>query len=325
MQGKKPSAPKPTVFEPSPGTRRAPERSDEKSTAQERTVQQPSALPRLEKPTAITGTERKRVAVEAGDLRQIAPGVENRIVEQAMRLVAGFVVEKTNERKAIMWGHDLQRSYSEFAAETLALAQTPILRKVEGYLGRMMDILQAVDIMGACGYDSDLFGQYLKGINAKIDRPEELSAAQTELDQLVRYMSAALDELLDLKDKFERHAVRLEQIADEIEASALAALFLSRYLQKDKASVAQRFLERSMSLTQTLAQIRESAAVRDIQIEHPIRMVSAIQNVALVAMPDLLMGIATVVSLAARKTSLSQTEAGELNYKLRDIINRLAT
>ena len=325
MPGKKPNTPKPTVFEPSPDARRTRGRPDETPTAQERTARQPSALPKLEKPTAITGTERKRIPVEAKDLRQIAPGVDNRIVEQAMRLIASFVVEKASDRKAIMWGHDIQRSHSELATETLALSQAPTFRKVEGYLGRMMDILRAVDIMAACGYDSSVFGQYLKGVNARIDRPEELSAAQTELDQLVRYMSAALDELLDLKDKFERHAGKLEAIASEIEASALAALFLSRYLQKEKASAAQRFLERSMSLTQTLAQIREGAAIREIQIDHPIRLVGAIQNVALVAMPDLLAGIATVVSLDARKTRLSQTEAGELNYKLRDIITRLAT
>src|SRR5690606_5063504 len=112
---------------------RASGRSSERAATQERGAPQPSAIPRLEKPTAITGTERKRVPVEAGDLRQIALGVDNRTVEQAMRLIASFVVEKTNERKAIMWGHDLQRSHSELAAETLALSQTPTLRKVEGY------------------------------------------------------------------------------------------------------------------------------------------------------------------------------------------------
>lgn len=277
------------------------------------------------KPTMIAGVERKRVEVDARDLRKLAPGTDANVIEAALRLLAGFVVEKASERRAILWGHELQQSYSDLVAETLVLSQSPILRKVEGYLGRMMDILQAVDILAVCGHGPGGLAGYFKGVNSKIDQPDELGAARTELDQLVKYMSAALEELLDLKDQLDRHMARLEEIAEGAEAGSLAALFLAQYLQKDRAAVAERFTERSMSLTQTLAQIRESGTIREIQIEHPLRMVGAIQTVVLVAMPDFLSSIATVVSLAAQKASLSRTEAGELNYKLRDIINRLAT
>lgn len=286
---------------------------------------QPAARPAPDTPTAIAGVERKRIPVQAKDLRQLSPGVDNRVVELALRDLAGFVVEKASERRAILWGHELQKSHGDFVNETLALSQTPILRKVEGYLVRMTEILQSVDIMAVCGYDDSVFGGYLKGVNAKIDRPEELGTARVELDQLVGYMDAALEELLKLRQKLETHGGKLDEIATEVEASALAALFLSQHLREDKPSVAQRLLDRSMSLTQTLAQIRGNRTIRDVQIDHPLRMIGAIQNVVLVTMPDFLASIASVISLAARKASLSQTEAGELNYKLRDIINRLAT
>ena len=107
-------------------------------------------------------------------------------------------------------------------------------------------------------------------------------------------------------------------------AAALAASFLAQYLQNDKPGLAQCFNQRSASLTQTLTQIRQNDTVREMQINYPLRLVGAIQDVALVALPDVIASIASAVSLAGRKVSLSPTEAGELHYKLRDIISKLA-
>ena len=101
-------------------------------------------------------------------------------------------------------------------------------------------------------------------------------------------------------------------------------LVLSRYLDPKNSVLATRFIERSNRLTQTLAQIRGSDATRDMQIEQPIRMVSAIQHVALVMMPGWLGSIASALTLLGRKT-LTKTEAGELTYQLREIISQLKT
>jgi len=279
----------------------------------------------LSAPTAIPGVARKRIPVEASDLRRLSPGAGAGIVDRALVLIAGFVPEKATERKAILWGHELQKSYGNVIAGALALSQAPVLHKIEGYIARMMEILQAVDLLAIAGQAGSAFGEYFKGINKKIDTPDELAVAQNELDQLVHHMGGALDELLDLKDKLERNAAELNRVATQAEAAALAALFLSQYLGKKQPQLAERFVERSMSLTQTLAQIRGNGAIREIQIEHPIRMVGAIQNVILVSMPDFLSSIAAINSLAARNRVMSPTEAGELNYKLRDIIEQLKT
>lgn len=279
----------------------------------------------LSAPTAIPGVARKRIPVEAGDLRKLSPGAGAGAVDRALVLIAGFVLEKATDRKAVLWGHELQKSYGSVIAGALALSQAPVLRKIEGYIARMMEILQGVDLLAVAGHAGGGFGQYLKGINKKIDTPDELAAARSELDQLVHHMGGALDELLDLKDKLERNAAGLNRVATEAEAAALAALFLSQYLGSEQPQLAARFVERSMSLTQTLAQIRGNDAIREIQIEHPIRMVGAIQNVVLVSMPDFLASIAALNSLAARNRVMSPTEAGELNYKLRDIMEQLKT
>ncbi|MEO7999972.1 MAG: hypothetical protein ABI852_21145, partial [Gemmatimonadaceae bacterium] len=111
-------------------------------------------------------------------------------------------------------------------------------------------------------------------------------------------------------------------IGVEVEASALAALFLSRHLQNVNSAVAEQFTERSMSLTQTLAQIRGGESLRAMQIEQPLRMVKAVQDVALVMMPGFLGGIASAHILIDQKR-LTPTQAGELTYQLRDILQQL--
>lgn len=276
-------------------------------------------------PTAIIGVEPARIAVTGESLRKLSPGVRPGTVERAMRLIAGVVPAKLTDRMAIMWGHELQQSYGTLVADSLTLSQAPVFRKVAGYLTRMMDILQSVDIMTAYGHGEGGVGSLLKGVNRRIDRPSELKAACGELEQLVRLMNDSLKELLALKERLESFRVAMDNIAVDVEAAALSALYISEHVRAGNPTLAERLTDRSMSLTQTLTQIRAGSSVRDIQIEHPVRMASAIQNVALVAMPDLLASIAAITLLAGRASGVSRTAAGEVKYKLDAIIGQLAT
>nr|MDQ2668034.1 hypothetical protein [Gemmatimonadota bacterium] len=278
--------------------------------------------PTVQKPTAIPGVERRRIEVSARDLKTLSPGVTPEVLKLTLDLLDKCVVEKVTERKAILWGHDLQKSHSDLVTATLAVSQSPLLRKVEGYLSRMIDILGTIDLMGICAERDGGLGQLFKGVNRKIDTAQELGAAQAELDQLTRYLGVALNDLLDLKDKLQQHSVTVNAISVEVEASALAALFLSRHLQNQNSAVAELFTERSISLTLTLAQIRSSDSLREMQIEQPIRMVKSVQDVALVMMPGFLGGIASALILIGQKR-LTPTQAGELTYQLRDILQQL--
>jgi hypothetical protein len=313
MPGENKSGPRPTVVPP-PSARK---KAAPKAAATE-------IAPPVLTPTAIPGVERKRIPIDASRLRSLSAGSDPRTCTLAVSLVETFVVEKATERKVILWGHDIQTSYSDLVTQALKLSQTPIFRRVEGYIERMMEILKSIDVAAASGNPQGGIASYFRGVNNKIDTPEELDVAQRELDQLIKHMRRGLDELLDLKDQLERQAKALDKLAVESEAAALAASFLAQYLQSSKSGLAQCFIQRSASLTQTLTQIRQNDTVREMQINYPLRLVSAIQDVALVALPDVIASIASAVSLTARKLSLSPTEAGELHYKLRDIISKLA-
>lgn len=296
-----------------------------KSGAPSKLHRSETQVPAVAKPTSIPGVERKGVKVSMADLRQLSPQGKPAVLERALRLVETFVAGRAGDRQAVMWGHRLQQDYSDLVSRTLELSQAEVLKRVSGYVNRMVDILGAVDIEAVSGVASGpgLLGYYLKTVNRKIDTLEELDDARRELDQLVRLMGATLEQLLALKEVLERHAAEVERLGDEAEASAIAAEFLSAHLHQAQPGVSQRFLERSMSLTQTVAQIRGSASFREVQTEQPLRLIAAIQNVALVMVPGWLASIAAVTAMLESRRQLTPTEAGELTSQLRDILQQL--
>ena len=275
-------------------------------------------------PTAIPGTERKRIGAGDDDLKRLSPATGAAVRAKARRLLDGIVVETLTDRKAVLFGHDLQKGYSDLVSRTLELSQAAVLRRVGGYVSRMTDILGSIDLEALAGGGAAAgLGGYLRKMNRRIDSPEELAAARRELDQLVRLMGDALEDLLALKDELERQAGRIDAAAEDIEAAALAAQFLAGHLGQSRAAVAQRFIDRSLSLTQTLAQIHGNSTLREAQIEQPLRLIAAIQNVALVTMPGWLSSIASLGAMLESNRKPTQTEAGELAFQLRTIVQQL--
>lgn len=285
----------------------------------------PRRLPAGAAPTAIPGVERKRIPVDIADFRKLSPQTRASALEGALRLVETFVPGRDDDRQAVLWGHGLQQDYSNLVSRTLEFSQADILKKVTGYIGRMTDILGSIDLEAISGVApvAGRFGQYLKGMNRKIDTPVELQSARLELDQLVKLMGNALQELLSLKETLAKHARQIEAMGDKVDAAALAAQFLSEHLKEGQPALSQRFLERAMSLIQTLTQIRGNASLREAQIEQPLRLIAAIQNVALVTVPGWLVSIAGVITMLESKRKLTPTEAGELAYQLRNILQQL--
>lgn len=277
----------------------------------------------VRQPTAMPGAERNRIDVRSDELEKLTPGATAQVYKQARTLVEAFVADKATERRAILWGQDLQKAHSELVGEALALSRSSVLRKTEGYLARTMDILGSIDFLAACGHGSSgILSRVLQQMNKRIDTPGELAQAQAELERLVGLMDAALHELLDLKDRLLAVAERIDAAGERLEAASVAASFLSRHLESGKDAVAQRFAERALGLAQTVALIREGGATRRLQLEQPIHIISAIQNVALVMLPAFIGNIASVSALSTARTT-TPTEAGELAYRLREIIEQL--
>jgi hypothetical protein len=321
----------PTILRPPAGDEPAPAGSAARRPRRLRptvvaaTDAQRSPPVRVAAPTAITGAERKRIPVRLDDLRSLSPGTKADVLARALRLLQGYVAEDATDGTVVLWGHRLQQDYADLVSETLARSQADVLTRVTVHLNRMMELLGSIDLMAVAGAADDRVGleKYLGRLSKRIDTREELRTARVEIDQLVKLIGAAMDELLDLKAEVDRSSGRIDEIGDEVEASALAAQFLSTYLQRTDEGLSRRLLERSMSLTQTALQIRGSASMRESQIEQPLRLIAAIQNVALVMVPGFLGSIASLTALRGRKPT--PTEADEMAFQLRKILEQLQT
>lgn len=302
---------------------------DERKVAEPTVMTPPAGAPRartparVAAPTAIAGVERKRIAVTADDLRALAPGAAPEVVARSLRTVQSYVVDDPSDTAVVLWGQRAQQDYADLVSDLLASAQADVLARVTVHLGRMTEILGSIDVGAVAGVDgaSGPLTTYLKRVSRRIDTREELGRACAELEQLVRLLRAEMDGLLDLRKRIEEASERVDRLGDEVEASALGAQFLSTYLRGRDEARSRRFLERSMSLTQSALQIRGSASLRESQVEQPLRLIGAIQDVALVMLPGWLGSIASLAALAGRRAT--PTQAGEMAFQLRKILERL--
>lgn len=281
--------------------------------------------PTVTVPTAIPGVERKRIAVTATDVAHLGANVAPAIAAHAVRLVEGFVVEGARDRQVILWGHAAQQEYADLVSRTLELSQDDVLDKVRSYVRRITDLLSAIDLESICGVApaAGAIGRLFRRANDRIDTPRELDAARRELDHLVRLTSAALEPLLTLRDAIEQQSLRIDVAGDSVEAAALSAAFLSEHLRDAKPALSRHFLDRSLNLTATALQIRGSVALRESQIEQPLCLIAAIQDVVLVTLPGWLSGLSALTNMAPTNRAPTPTEAGELAFTLRTILQQL--
>ncbi len=289
------------------------------------TASSSGATPPLSAPTSVPGVKRERLDATAETLRALSPGVPASVCDAALRLVREIAPARLDDRKVVLWGHELQKSYSDRVTQTFALAQDAAVEQARGYVSRMMDILGAIDLLAVCGHSKGgVLGSLSKAMSTRIDTPRELAAALDELRLLLERTAACIDRLLTLRERLQRHADAIRQVEVDVEAAALAALHLSQHFKRASPEVAQRFAERSMSLTATLAQLRQGKQIQRLQIEQPLQLIAAIQNVALVSLPGCVAGMAALLTLAIGKGA-SPTEARDLSYQLRDLTDQLRT
>jgi hypothetical protein len=276
-------------------------------------------------PTAIPGTHRERLELTPADLIGLSPLASPEVARRATRMLQEFVLESATDRSAILWGHRLQEGYGELVSRTLDLSQNPTLEKAAGYVRRMTTILASIDLQaisqGSAG--SGGIGQYLKRLNQRVDTPEELEKARLELDQLVRLMAGTMEPLLTLKEGLERASQSVDEIGTEIEAAALAAQYLASRFAGGREDLSRRFMDRAMSLTQSVAQIRGSSTLRAAQVDQPLSLIAAVQTIALVTVPGWISSLSAMTAVLQGKRRPTPTETGELEFQLRQILQQL--
>ena len=257
-----------------------------------------AAAPVVRGPTAIPGVERRRIVLGQADLSRLCPGVAPQTAARAVRLVDGFVVEEARDHHVDLWGHKAQQDGAALVEDAIALAAGDLAPDTRGHVDRIAVLLDAIDL----------------------ETPRSFAAARAELDQLIHLVRTALAPLQQLRDTLADHARRLDAASLEIEAAALAALFLSEHLAASRPELARRFLQREMSLSKTAVDIRASQFERDSQAAEPRVLVAAIEDVLLAALPGWLGDAATLIR---SRRSPNPTQTAELQNRLRAILRQL--
>lgn len=253
------------------------------------------APPAVRGPTAIPGVTRQRIAVASADLARLCPGAEPRVIARALRLIDGFVIEDARAPHVDPWGREAEQEAPVLVEDALGLARTDLAPRVRGHVDRVAALLGTIDITA----------------------PRDFAAARALLDQLIHLTRNALAPLQDLRDALDDHARRIDEAGLEIEAAALAALFLSERLPGD---LGRRFLQREISLSKTALAIRASQFERDSHAREPRVLIAAIKDVLLAVLPGWLDDAA---SLARPRRRSNPTEMAELQNRLRAIVRHL--
>lgn len=276
-------------------------------------------------PTRMAGKERNRIPVTLEDLKKDHPETSDSLLEKALQYVLETDLDLLKKSSALLWQTDLQKRYGDKVMQLLEGTQHGSIAKANSHISRIIEILDAIDLRGVCEYEKDgMLSKFFKSSNKEFDTPEELHHAEKELKQLTSLLGGQLKALLHLQCTLQSLNLEIQAIGKEIQAAALAAQFLSNYLLRHGTQkLSDQFMERSMSLTQTEVQIAENEPAREVQMEHPIRLISTIQHAVLVMIPDWLGSVSSIRSMLDLNKKVTITEVEELSDWKKKILKQL--
>ncbi len=321
----KPAAPpgrlRPTIIAPPSKGRRA--KADRGGAQGPGAAGPPASTPIVRAPTAIPGVQRRRVAVRAADLVRLSPGAAPQAAARAVRLIDGFVVEGAREPHVDAWGQAAEQRHEALVQEALDLAQAQALSRARGPVDGIIVLLAAIDIETICADTRSPLLALLEPAGGRIDTPRKLTTARAELERLAGRARAALDPLADLKASLDDHARRVDETSLELEAAALAALFLAERLAPERPELSRRFLQREMSLTKTALRIRGGQLARADQVQEPLALIATIREVVLRDLSDWLVAVAALAGSREARRRLLPTEVAELRHRLGALLRNL--
>ena len=278
-------------------------------------------------PSKIVGFERNRLPVTIEQIKRKYLNTNDLMATKALQYVVETDVEVMLHSSALIWQTDLQKRYSDKVMKLLEYTQHPATAKASNQISRILEILQSIDLQGVCEYETDgVISRFLKNSSKEFDTPEELQHAEKELKQLTYYLADQLKALLVLQQKLQEINVEIKELAAEIKAAGMAALFLADYLPgkgPQYLKIADQFLERGKSLMQTEVQIFENEVARDSQEGHPIKLIEMIQNTILVMIPDWLGSVSSIRSMVEMNKKVTVTEVEQISDWKKKIIQLL--
>jgi hypothetical protein len=282
-------------------------------------------------PTAIPGARHTRIPVTIEDLRATNPKTNEDVLKRSIQFVFSFDPADLNDTTLVLWGQTIQSQYSQLVSKCLEYSESPMLARTSKHVSRLQDLIGGIHLKELLGFERKSWSDRLISLGHNENPIEEFNRIRTEIAQLIKLMQEDLPVLLALKMDVESLSRKIDDLGNEVEASAIAALFLADYHSREgsekdrqkREACAELFTQRSMSLTQTLAQIRGNSLMRDMQIRQPLQLIGLVQNVILVMVPGWLGSYASLKSVIESHRKPTLTEIDELDRVQSEIIRQL--
>jgi len=267
-------------------------------------------------PTVMPGSTPVRLVVDRDRLQRLDPKAGAATLACAEAILSNLIPAHLTNRQALFWAQDLQEEHGRLVGDHLDLMRHPQLRQVPAHLQRLQSLLMRFDLQAMTAKAGLLAGVF-RAASGVIDTPAELQAARAEIDHLLHLLSGAMEGLADLKSRLDLRAAKLADLGNRVEAATLAAAYLA---EAAPGPLTHAFAERRGSLAATLIHIRSAEFQHVQQSSLPARLVLAIQNLALVALPAWLERLAHFQAKLERGTRPSLTEARDLTFRLTNLI-----
>ncbi len=266
------------------------------------------------RPTAIAGTVRMGAHVSVEDLTRHFPGTPVEVLKSARYVLEGVVLDLLTDSQCVMWGGEIQKRFGELTERSLELTGSKVVQDSERHLARLYAILEELD--EALRHKSS---QGLLFWRKEETVWEKFQAAGNELNQLRTLLGQALPAIVDVESSLASLSSEFEKLCNDLDAESLAGRYIAEELLHGKDRTKQSLLDRSISLTETVAHIRQGILLRGQTADILGQFVSRVQDGVLHTLPAWI----EIVTLAYQHSSHTETELYTLRQGLEDIINRL--
>lgn len=273
----------------------------------------------IEKPSVIPGgVSRKGLEVTKEDLARSFPGTREEILAEAKKILSTVIMEILTEVNCRQWGIKQQERYGELVEETLRLTSSKEIKDSSRHVSRLYALLQELAITFR-EPEPQGFAFWKKRKNPL----EVFDSNRTEIEQLSHILRQQLPAISELQAKLEDSSTEFKKLLQQLDAESIAARYLADLLttgNDSRQAFAQRLLDRSLSLSQTVAQIQQGIILRQTTTAEIGKLVSRIQEGVLVALPAWM----EQVSVVQAKSALTETEMYTFQQGLDTIVAQLS-
>jgi stress response protein SCP2 len=269
----------------------------------------PVEAPKTASQPVVTPPSPRKETIELNSMAAKFPGIPRETLREARNVIYNTDVSKLTTIKCASFGEAEQLEYSKLVDDSYLLTSDKHIKESVHHLARLNELL------------TELAGTFEKKKHfwESGEKPwEKLGKVRPEIDQLKDLLRQALPHLNTINERLSGLNEKSTKVAHVIDIMSVAGQYLSEQLGNDQ-NRSSALLSRSMSLTQTAAQMIEGTILRKSSIETVETLVSRIRDTILVMLPSWMDSVAYF----ALQASVTETDLYRARNGITDILQKL--